>query len=345
MSLPGAAVDQVVAGAPDQTVVVIAAVKTVVAGAAGQRVGPGRPGQHVVAAVAGQAVGIGRAGDILDAGQRVAGRVVAAVDAGRKVHRHRTGGAGVIGGVDAQPAVDHVRTAAADQDVVVGAAVKRIRAGPARQRIVARRPPERVVAGVAHQRVVVGRSRQIGDAVEDVAGRVAHCAGIGRQRGRNRAAGGGIIGGIDARAAVKRIRPGAAGQGIIAAKAGDGIGTRSADQGIIPRSAGNRCHAPALSCSVRVFCPNPSRLDAEDCAAIVAQVRHFSLPAPQVAADLMQKRLCRAADLHPTCNSITPTPALPHPGGGRRLTQPEAGLLATAGGSWRDGPGFLARMP
>ena len=100
-------------------------------GAAFQHVVPGAAVERVGVAVAGQGIVEARAGQVLDAGQRISLRVAAAAGAGRKIDGHARARAAVRSGVGARTTVQAIRTAAADQHVIAGAAVDDIGTAPA----------------------------------------------------------------------------------------------------------------------------------------------------------------------------------------------------------------------
>ncbi len=171
--------------------------------------------EGVVAAVAVEVVIEGRADHALDAREGVAGRVAAGGRAVVKIDGHARAGARVG---------RHVVTRAADE---------RVRAAAAFERVVAVAAVERVDAGVAGEAV----ARRGADHVLEIRQRVAFSVAADlRERGeghRDPGARTRIAHRVDPRAAVERVRPGAAGDQVGAEAARQAVRIGVAREGVV----------------------------------------------------------------------------------------------------------------
>ena len=202
----------------------------VVAGEPQQNVGPQAAAQDVGPAVADQDVVEGRAGQVLDPDQGV-GPAVAVIARGPGVElgAHARRGPGVVDGVDAAAAVEHIDPGAADQHIV---AVQPL------EGVVPRAARQAVVPAVAGQGVVEGRAQQGLDPREAVRAAVAVVGGAaegqagGHPAGRRR-----IVGRVEAASADQQIRPRPAAQNVVADAAVEGVRTGPAAQDVIAAEA------------------------------------------------------------------------------------------------------------
>ena len=184
--------------------------KRVVGGFAIQRVGADPACQTIVAGATVQQVGIvvtrqpvigPRAGDVGDARQDIALRVAAGTRPGRQVDRDGTARGRIGCGVGAAPTLERVATGQTGEHVVACSAI------------------DDIGIAIAGQPVVAGRSDQIGDPDQDVAGRCPAAAGAAREAdgdGRQR-------GGVDRR--------------VISTTAHQGVGPKAAHKKIVAPTA------------------------------------------------------------------------------------------------------------
>ena len=196
-----------------------ATVQRVRAQSADQQVVARPAAQRVIAAAAGQHVGEGRAAQFLDSRQPVALGIAAAPRLTVEPDGDAGGGRGIVRGVAAAPAVQHVRPAAADQ------------------RVVARPATQYVRPAIAGQRVVERRSGQVLDAGQHIALRIAAAARRAVQSDGHRRARPGIVRHVDAVAAVQPVRTAAADQYVVACAAAQPVVALVADQRVVERGA------------------------------------------------------------------------------------------------------------
>ena len=202
----------------------------ILAAAAADGIGAGAGIDHVVAKASGdhrsrhrraEDVVMGRAGHILDRHQRVAGGVAARGGAGREIDRHAGRRGGIIDGVAARAAVQHVGARAARQYVVTSATGQHV--GP----------------GVAGQHVVVGRARDVFEIADDIALGIAAGRRPRRQIDRHALRGRRIVQRVDTRAAIQDVGTRAPANGVVAGTAGQRVGAGIADQHVVKRAAGD----------------------------------------------------------------------------------------------------------
>ena len=213
----GAAIEHVRARAAHQHVIPGSARQRVIAGPARKRVVAIAAGQAVIAAAAAKPVVIGRADDRLDPDQLVTGSIPGRADRAIERDHHARARGGII---------DRVKPVTADQ---------RVRSDAADQRVVARAAIQHLVAAAADQPVVIGRTDDMLDVLQHIARGIAADPCRAVEKDRDRAGRGRIIGGVEARSAIQRVGPGAAGQRVVAIAALDPVVARAAAQRIVVR--------------------------------------------------------------------------------------------------------------
>ena len=196
--------------------------------------------QHVGAAVAGQAVGAGRTDDVFKLGKAVACGIAAKTGARGQIDRDAAGRGRIVGGVDAGAAGQGVSARAAGDGVGFRAAKDRVIGGTTVQRIGPGAAGQDVGVGVAGQRVIAGRAAEVFDVDQKIGRGIAVAVGIGGKVDRDAEGGGGIVGGVVARAAVKAVGPGSTHQGVIVVAAEDRVVEGAAVQRIGPHAAKDR---------------------------------------------------------------------------------------------------------
>ena len=217
--------------------------------AAIQRVGTEATNQGVTAraaidqvgvAVAREHIGIGRAGDVADVRERVTCRGTAVGEARCEIDRDLGRGVGIVERVDADAAVDAVRTGAALQRIVAIETVERVLATCAGNQVVAQATVDQVGKIVAGQPVGTIGPAKVSDALENVALRVAARARAGAQvhghlEGRRR-----IVGRIEPAAANERVGAAGARQGVVTGATIQHVAIGVAAQGIVASGTGHR---------------------------------------------------------------------------------------------------------
>ena len=243
-----AAFDKVIAIATDQGVVVGATAQRVVASATFQLIG-------IVAAC--QGIVKGRTDDGFDAGQHVALCIAAGSGGSIQCDSHARAGVGIVGGIDAQSAVDHVGARAAVKNVAAFAALQGVDACAARQTVVAIAADQRVVTGIAGQRIrsaaafqyFVGADAGDGvgifgaentfDITDGVARRIAALADAAVEDKGDTAGAGGIVRDVEACPAVQNVRACTSGQAVIASAARKAVGIVATDKRIVEAGSDN----------------------------------------------------------------------------------------------------------
>ena len=184
---------------------------------------------HIVAGITGQRIGIVRTGQVFDARKRVALSIAAKPGSRTQIDRHSVARARIIRRVGAAATNQGICTAATDQRVVAGAAI---------DHVVTQSAIQHVVSVAAGQRVIAGRTRHVLDAAETVPFRIAARGGIRSEVDRHAICRAGIAGRIGAAAADQGVRPGTAGQRVIAGATIQHIVTGIASQAVALRRTG-----------------------------------------------------------------------------------------------------------
>ena len=214
--------------------------------AADQRIRAQRSDQRVVAIAAverfrnrtaAQGVVIGGPDDVFDADQGITLGIAAGVGLPVKPDIHRLGRSGVAGGIDAQPAVEHVGPGAADQRVAAVAAIERVVAVFAVEQVVAKPAIELFIRGRAGDGVAARRPDDMLDAVQRVARGLAALRDGAVGVDIDRRVRPGIVDRVEPVATHQRIGAKAADQGIVTRPAFEQFGTRRAIERVVERAA------------------------------------------------------------------------------------------------------------
>ena len=187
------------------------------------QVGPFAAGQHVVARIADQRVGMRRADGILEPGQDVGIGITAAGRHQRQVDGHRNTGPGIADRVGSGPAIQRVAQGAAGQRIVTVAAGQGVGSGIAGQRVVQARAEDVLEPGHHVARCIAHRPGAAAEADGDAGGRGGIAEQVGPGAAVQRVRPGPADDGIAADAAIQAVRGGVAGQRVVLARADDDL--------------------------------------------------------------------------------------------------------------------------
>ena len=202
-----------------------------------QRIGTAAAIDQVVRPVTRQDVGLRGTGQVLDVGERVAGRIAAGCSGRREVDRDRTRRGGIIERVDAAAAVDAVAGRAARDAVVARRTIEGIAAAAAGQRVGRIAAIDQVGVAVTGYHVGRGRAQHVGDIHQNVALCIAAGTRAIRQVDGHRQARGGVIRKVDAAAALQRIGAETAAERVSTGSAVQDVGVSVAGEVVgVPRA-------------------------------------------------------------------------------------------------------------